>query len=83
MAEGSENEANLKEIDASDILDNIRKGEDIELDGYNIRGDLDLSQLDLQEDEKERRIVAPSISMKNCGFYGELNFSHSNFKKNN
>ena len=77
----TENEAKLTEIPASEILDKIQKGEDIELDGHNIRGDLDFSQLDLQEDEKDRRIVALSISMKNCGFYGELYFSHSNFKK--
>ena len=77
----TENEAKLTEIPASEILDKIQKGEDIELDGHNIRGDLDLSQLDLQEDEKDRRIVALSISMKNCGFYGELYFSYSNFRK--
>jgi hypothetical protein len=81
VAEDTPKEEELREVYASEILDKIQKGEDIELDGYNIKGDLDLSQLDLQEDEKDRRIVAPSISMKNCGFYGELYFSHSNFKK--
>ena len=47
MAEDSENEALLREIPASEILDKIQKGEPVEYDHVRITGELDLSKLDL------------------------------------
>jgi hypothetical protein len=80
MAEDSD-ETKLKVIDASEILDKIQKGEDIEFDDYSIRGDLYISQINLQNDEKDRRIVASQITFRNCRFKGLLNFIHLNFEK--
>ena len=47
MAEDSKNEALLREIPASEILDKIQKGEPAEYDHVRITGELDLSKLDL------------------------------------
>jgi len=48
MAEDSVNEALLREIPASEILDKIQKGEPVEYDHIRIIGELDLWELEQQ-----------------------------------
>ena len=82
MAEDSENEAVLREIPASDILDKIQKGEPVEYDHVRIKGELDLSKLDLPTEHvartkyqieilglsEESKVVSSSIKITNSKF---------------
>jgi hypothetical protein len=54
LTEEPENEAGLREIPASEILDKIQKGEPVEYDHVRIVGDLDLSKIDLSTQRIER-----------------------------
>jgi hypothetical protein len=80
MAKDSD-EAKIRVIEASELSDKIQKGEDIEFDDYSIRGDLFLSQIDLLRNEKDRKIVASQIILRNCRFKGVLNFTYLNFEQ--
>jgi len=69
---------------ASEILAKIEKGEDIDLNGRSISGNLDLKQLNLKnlkKDEQGRTVISSKISLANCRLMGEFSFTHSNFKK--
>ena len=94
MAEYSENEASLREIPASEILDKIRKGEPVNYDQVRITGELDLSKLDLPTEHvarteyqiktlklpEESRVVSSPIKITNSKFKGNVNFSNNFFK---
>jgi uncharacterized protein YjbI with pentapeptide repeats len=54
ITEDYENEAELREIPASEILDKIQKGEAIEYHHVRIMGDLDLSKLNLPTKHVDR-----------------------------
>lgn len=65
MAEDPANEVELREIPASEILDKIQKGEDVEYDHIRITDDLDICNLDLpikQVDRSEFVRNMPGIS---------------------
>jgi len=47
MAEGTQDMQGLREVPASEILAKIEKGEPVEYDGVNVKGDLDLAQINL------------------------------------
>ena len=94
MAEYSENEAGLRDIPASDILDKIQKGEPVEYDHVRITGELDLNKLDLPMEHvarteshietlelpEESRIVSSSIKITNSKFDGKVNFGNNLFR---
>ena len=71
MAENSVNEAELREIFASEILDKIQKGEPVEYDHVRITGELDLSKLDLLRNMLLERKIRPKTKScrKNRGCY--------------
>jgi uncharacterized protein YjbI with pentapeptide repeats len=93
MAENSENEALLREIPASEILDKIQKGGPVNYDHVRITGELDLSKLDLPIEDvarteyqinalglpEESRVVSSSIKITNSKFDGKVNFGNSLF----
>jgi hypothetical protein len=85
-------EAELTEILASEILDKIQKGEPVEYDHVRIKGDLDLSKLNLPTQHLERtelqkqmnltedvNVVQSSIDIINSTIQGMLNFGNSIF----
>jgi hypothetical protein len=80
-------------IQASDILDKIKRGEDVEYDGVIVEGDLLIygvnlptEHVDRTEDEKrsglseERKIVSSQITIKNSVFRDGINFTNVHFK---
>jgi len=95
MAEDPENEAGLREIPASEILDKIQKGESVEYDHVRIREYLNLSKLDLPAEHVARtefqtnilklpaecKIVSSSIEITNSKFEGTVAFSNCLFRE--
>jgi hypothetical protein len=73
------NEAELTEIPASEILDKIQKGENIEYDHVIIKGDIDISKLNLPKDE-ENFIISSEIKIKNSQNDGISIFGKAKFK---
>jgi uncharacterized protein YjbI with pentapeptide repeats len=72
MAEDSEIEAEpeLKEIPASEILDKIQKGEHIEYDHVIVKGNIDISKLNLPK-ENENFIISSRIKITNSKIDGD------------
>jgi hypothetical protein len=68
------------EIDASEILAKIEKGEDVDCDGYIIKGNLDISGLKLPEEIGEPAINSKISIIKSC-FDGFVKFTNVVFKK--
>jgi hypothetical protein len=60
-------------VTASDILAKIEKGEDVEYDGFIVKGNLDISSIKLPEEDK-KPIVNSAVSMKISRFDGFLKF---------
>jgi hypothetical protein len=89
-----ESDAELIEIDASEILDKIQKGKPVEYDHAWINGDLDLNKLDLPFEHNARtefqirslklpeeyRFVSSIIIITNSVFDGTINISNVLFK---
>jgi len=79
-AEGSDT---LNEVQASEILGQIGKGEPVKYDHVIIVGDLDLSWLELEmesdgldaPDLKGKKIVKSPIQIRNSEIQGQVNFS--------
>jgi hypothetical protein len=94
MAEDSENEAELSEVPASEILEKIEKGELVEYDHVRIVGDMDVSKLNLPTENVARtefqinvrnlstecRIVASPIKISHSEFKDSVDFSNCLFK---
>jgi hypothetical protein len=94
MAEDSENEAGLRIIPASEILDKIQKGEPVKYDHIKIKGELDLSELDLPTEHvartehqienlklpEESKVVSSSINITNSEFDSKVNFGNNLFR---
>lgn len=84
VAEGSDT---LKEVHASEILEQIEKGEPVKYDHVIIVGDLDLSRLELDRgsdgldapDLKGKKLVKSPIQIRNSEIQGQVNFSESIF----
>lgn len=57
-------EEKQREVQASDILDKIKKGEPVEYDHVVVKGSLDLSKLDLPTRRVERDELAPICNAK-------------------
>ncbi len=80
MAEDLDGEAGLTEIDASEILDKIQRGEPVEYDRVTIKGDLDIRKLDLPK-ENEKYIVSSSIIIINSRIEGNVVFREAIFRQ--
>ena len=94
MAEDSENEVLLTEIPAREILDLIKKDKPIEYDHVRIKGELDLSELDLPIEDVDRteyqtialwlpeesKVISTSIKITNSKFDSKVNFGNILFK---
>jgi hypothetical protein len=68
------------EVGASEILDKIEKGGDVEYDGYIIKGNLDIRGLKLLE-EDENLIIDSNISIEKSRIDGSVSFLLVTFKK--
>jgi len=84
----------VREVPASEILDKILKGEDVEYDCVIVKGDLDLSKLDLPTQHIERtdfqkaiglseeaKLVKSEIKIINSKIDGILGFDYTLFQK--
>jgi hypothetical protein len=85
----------LREVPASDILEQIENGEDVAYENVKITGKLDLSKINLTtvpntrsardiEDyglEKELNIVESNIEIRNSVFAEDVDFSNTEFRK--
>lgn len=76
MAENPENEAELKEIPAKEILDRIQKGKPIEYENVVIKGDLCLNGelRSIPDGEFEIKAITSPIIISNSVFQGFLQF---------
>lgn len=68
-------------VKASDILDRIEKGEDVQYEDVIVQGDLDLRGLDLPRDESDTMVVNSSIKIENSEIGGTANFDKVRFLK--
>jgi len=62
-------------IQASEILAKIERGEDVEYDGVIVKGDLDISGLDLL------KVISSKIIITNSEIQGEVNFQNAHLQK--
>ena len=90
----AQNDAELREIPASEILDKIQKGEPVLYYHVRVTGDLDVNKLDLptkhvdrNEDlieigsiSEEYKVVSTSIEITKSTFNGKVNFSNIFFE---
>lgn len=86
----------LTDVPASDILEQIRNGEDVTYENVRITGKLDLSKIKLETVpnarfvrysnyvglEKELKIVESNIIIKCSVFEEDVDFSNTEFRKN-
>jgi hypothetical protein len=68
-----------REVHASEILEKIAKGEDVDYDNVIIVGNLDLGNLNLPQDDFERRIIAAKICIYGSLIEGDIYFNNSKF----
>ncbi|OPY52075.1 MAG: hypothetical protein A4E49_02024 [Methanosaeta sp. PtaU1.Bin112] len=80
MVDDSVNEAGLREIPASEILNKIQKGEIIEYDHVIVRGDLDIKKLNLTF-ENGKYLVNSKIKINNSQITGVFLFEHTIFDR--
>ena len=94
MVDDSSGYNDLEEVSASEILAKIEKGEPVEYDRIRIKGELDLSKLDLPMEQVARtefqikrlglpdeyKVVSSSIMIKNSTFDAKVNFSNCFFR---
>lgn len=66
-------------VHASEVLENISRGEEIYYDNAIIIGNLDLSNLNLPCDDFGRRIIASKISVIGSLINGDVDFDNSRF----
>jgi hypothetical protein len=79
VANDPENEAELTKIPASEILNKIQKGEHIEYDHVIIKGNIDISKLNLLK-ENENFIISSKIIITNSHIPGNPFFGKAIFK---
>jgi hypothetical protein len=79
VAEDPESEAKMTEINASEILDKIRKGEPVKYDHVIIKGELELGKLNLPK----RLINRTDIEINSLGFEYEITIITSIIKITN
>jgi uncharacterized protein YjbI with pentapeptide repeats len=80
MVEDLEGGAVLTEIPASEILDKIQRGKLVDYDRVTIKGDLDISKLDLQK-EGEKLCVDSLIIINNSQINGAVVFRGTIFRQ--
>ncbi len=68
-----------REVHASEVLEKIARGEEIDYDNAIITGNLDFSDLNLPRDDFGRRIIASKICINSSLIDGDVDFDHSNF----
>jgi hypothetical protein len=68
-----------REIQASEVLEKISQGEDVEYDEVIIVGNLDLGNLNLPKDDFGRGIIADKICICGSQIDGDVNFNNSKF----
>jgi len=81
MSDELEESSGSKQIQASEILAKIEKGEDIDYSNKVIEGSLDLGDLDLTKDKEGKLLVTSQIRIKKSRIQGILNFDNAIFKK--
>ena len=69
----------LKEIQALEILDKIKAGATVEYDHVTIKGDIDISELNLQK-ENGKFLVASKIQITNSRIEGKVTFQDAIIK---
>jgi uncharacterized protein YjbI with pentapeptide repeats len=93
MADEAREEDGLREVPASEILAKIEKGEPVEYDHYIVKGDLDISKLNLPKRHANRSeleidsiglaediiIINSIIKLTNAKIIGISNFSEAAF----
>jgi len=94
MVDDSSGYNDLEEVSASEILAKIERIEPVEYDRIRIKGELDLSKLDLPMEQVARtefqikrlglpdeyKVVSSSIMIKNSTFDAKVNFSNCFFR---
>jgi len=85
----------LREVPASEILEKIRAGEDVNYDSYRIIGELDVRRIDLETVpnprptweigngflKEELKVVESKITIVNSVFENNVDFSSTQFEK--
>ena len=72
MAEDPNKFEGLKEVPASEILAKIEKGQEIHYNHVIIKGDLDISSLNLPEGKDGRKVLEAPLSLHNCQIHGKI-----------
>ncbi len=79
MAAELKESSGLREIPASEILEKIQKGEPVEYDHVIIKGNLEVSRLEVPTDEIGKKIIGSLINIRNSLINGASNFSDTIF----
>ena len=78
---GAASGADVEKISAEEVLGMIQRGEDVELGGLLIEGDLDISELDLPRDDDGKIIVGSAIEIHNSEIRGYVCFEGASFQE--
>lgn len=78
IAHGSQT---LREVHASDVLEKIARGEEINYDRAIITGNLDLGDLNLSRDDFGRRVIASKICINSSLINGDVDFDNLKFMR--
>ncbi|VVB63965.1 Pentapeptide repeats (9 copies) [uncultured archaeon] len=79
MADELEESSVLKEIPASEILAKIENGEPVEYDHVIIKGNLEVSRLEVPTDEIGKKIIVSLINIRNSLINGASDFNDAIF----
>ena len=79
VEEDNENDVELPEIPASEVLDKIQRGEPVEYAFVIIKGDLDFNKITMPKEE-DKFLVYSSLRIINSKIKGAVNFANTIFK---
>jgi uncharacterized protein YjbI with pentapeptide repeats len=68
-------------VQASEILEKIQNGQDVEYDNIIVNGDLDLSRLNLPRDANEKIAIDSEIRITKSQIHGIINFESAIFRE--
>lgn len=69
------------DVQATEILEAIKRGEDIDCENVTIRNSLKLDELDLMKDEEGKLLIISSIRIRKSIIEGSVNFEKALFQK--
>jgi hypothetical protein len=69
----------MRDVFAEEILGKIRQGENVKYDKVNIKGVLNLAEVNLSMDKNEKVIVKSEISIENSKIEGDIDFRNAVF----